>query len=521
MFSLRTWTLIIAALVLISAACTSRDTPVWTPTPSPEPQVTTPAPSPEPTVTPNPDPFEPFMEQVQELIDKTPTPGEHAAVTENPCTQQHGSFDAIFTIKPPIREGQPTFMVLRYDDGAHHQTMYNEDRSLRSEVIILDQGWYFRVMGDDHRWGPWKQSELMPDPPLSTDVWSPFDNPKPELTFCGIWRLSDVQDLGPTTIGSLVQYLGPTTIGPEDTPVTHYLVEFSGLSEDDQRFEYFIDDSGTMLATKMGALKDDVWHHMTIVFFTGFGEPNVITAPDLTENVPTPTPAPTPTPEPTPNPDPFEAFMEQVQELIDKTPTPGEHAAVTEDACRTGEVGSFDAIFTFMPPTRGFEMPFVVLLYDDGAHHQIMYHDARTPIVEVIILDQGWYLRLMGNDDRWGSWAQAPLLSDPPLTFDVWSPFDNPKPELPFCGLWPLSDVQDLGPTTIGTDNTPVTHYLVELSDFSGYDKRFEYFIDASGTMLATKVETFKEGVLHQMIIVIFSGFGEPNVITAPVIPQE
>ncbi len=89
-----------------------------------------------------------------------------------------------------------------------------------------------------------------PDPwPTSTP--SPTPTPEPETYFCGVWPLSDVQNLG------------QTRIGPDDTLVTHYLVQ----NWETERFQYFIDDSGNTIMSSLGVLYDGVWHEAVTIFF--------------------------------------------------------------------------------------------------------------------------------------------------------------------------------------------------------------------------------------------------------------
>ncbi len=245
------------------------------PTPEPTPTPTSPFTSDAPTPEPTPIPFDAIDQQVQELlayVPGTPAPG---GVTEDPCTYEYESVDVIFTFTPLLREGEPTYMVWRVDDDAHHQVMYDEDRNIMGEVILIaDLGSYFREMGDDGQWRPWEHDEFMTPPSPTPDVWSPLDTltpsptptPEPEPTFCGPWPLSDVENLG------------QTRIGPDDTLVTHYLVQV----DDYWYIEHFVDASGTTIMSRDSTMEDDGWFH-AIAIFSGFGEPNVITAPNILE----------------------------------------------------------------------------------------------------------------------------------------------------------------------------------------------------------------------------------------------
>ncbi len=155
----------------------------------------------------------------------------------------------------------------------------------------------------------------------------------------------------------------------------------------------------------------------------------------------------------------------------------------------------------------------------------------------MILVDRIIYTRERDAQGAWGPWnvtqprtpaGSAASDSDEAAGGESGARSIDP-PSSTFCGVWPLSDVQYLGTATIGDDNTSVKHYKAYFDDTvvggpSGTYENYEYWIDSSGAILQARSESYDPadcGPDHHIDVVItFSGHGEANVITAPVIPE-
>ncbi len=92
-----------------------------------------------------------------------------------------------------------------------------------------------------------------------------------------------------------------------------------------------------------------------------------------------------------------------------------------------------------------------------------------------------------------------------------------------FCGwnpVWGLEPVRDIGEETLG--ETPVRH-LVAWS-FGGNEK-WDFWVDFTGRLLQVRQDSFQlptqsgAPARRKITLTTISGIGEPNVITAPVLP--
>ena len=96
---------------------------------------------------------------------------------------------------------------------------------------------------------------------------------------------------------------------------------------------------------------------------------------------------------------------------------------------------------------------------------------------------------------------------------------------VPVCSFDPSSDFNRLADTTV--DGVSVRHYAVETDLWwtspaqGSFIVRDEYWVTAAGRLVQHKaIETIETvGVVRNDWIGKYSGIGEPNAITAPVVP--
>ena len=209
-----------------------------------------------------------------------------AAVVGDACTRQYDSVD--ITATGPERIGGTTYnwiIEIRVDSGSWHQINYNGDRTRGFELIAVDGTGYTREMNQQGQWGPWGTQPILgapsgssarSDDSASRDAGTRSHEAAPS-TFCGLWEFS------------AVEYVGTATIGADNTSVRHFKVSFDhpevgGGDGSYENYEYWIDDSGKLLQTRVESLDADGDHYInTLVTLSGHGEPNVITAPVIPE----------------------------------------------------------------------------------------------------------------------------------------------------------------------------------------------------------------------------------------------
>ncbi len=157
--------------------------------------------------------------------------------------------------------------------------------------------------------------------------------------------------------------------------------------------------------------------------------------------------------------------------------------------------------------------------------------------MEVIVVGSSSYMRFRGDDGVLGPWEdQTPPASSSGSTGAAGGTSSGKERAVEdtapptFCGTWDLSDVDYLGTTTIGDASTSVKHFRTsqdhtDLGGGVGSYETVEYWIDSSGEILQASMEFLETGENRSehygYALATFSGHGEPNVIAAPVIPQE
>ncbi len=218
-----------------------------------------------------------------------------------------------------------------------------------------------------------------------------------------------------------------------------------------------------------------------------------------------------------------------------RTATPVEAAVAVGDAC-TAEYTDVDFTITGADRKSDTTVHTVIegRIHGDSMHQTSRYKD-QPPGYEEIRVDRRWYVRETGQNGQWGSWEEIEILT-PPASSSTRSDEDTTAksidpPTPTFCGSWDPADVQFLGTVTIGDDNTSVKHYIAEadhtvIGGIPGTFENWEFWIDSAGRLVQARQEYLRPrggGFPEHHVDVTFtlSGHGEPNVITAPVIPQE
>ena len=170
---------------------------------------------------------------------------------------------------------------------------------------------------------------------------------------------------------------------------------------------------------------------------------------------------------------------------------------------------------------------------DGDSIHEVRRYKDQPPGYEQIWVDRRLYTRETGQDGQWGPWEELEVLTPPPSSStrsdeDTTSKSIDP-PTSTFCGGWDPSDVQFLGTVTIGDGNTSVRHYIAA-TDYAGRGllpgtfENWEFWVDLSGTLLQVRQEYYSPAIQsyplqHLDVTTTFSGHGEANVITAPIVP--
>ena len=157
----------------------------------------------------------------------------------------------------------------------------------RSTATEIEYTAYSRGIGDDGQWGEWTMAEHSEPPP---------SNIRPGNMFCGFARADfhDLQDLGQETVQGVRTRRFVATIESDGDPAQ--------VGKWDARLELWIDENGRYIQVK------DMrpYNGSGILYvFSGWNEPNVITAPVLATPETTPKPILEPTPEPTLEPTPL------------------------------------------------------------------------------------------------------------------------------------------------------------------------------------------------------------------------
>ena len=228
------------------------------------------------------------------------------AVIEDACSYSRAetSFDGTERGTTNITEdGIPISGVskVRYNGQDAHQITYDEQGTARAEVIyIASFGTYSREANEQGEWGEW-EVHAFPDiflqaTPESNPSPGSESNPSPgseedfgvgpvgqvDETITGTSRFCDWEDL------VNVRYLEDARVN--DTPVKHFSAsidpELIGGGGNYENYEYWVDEGGRVIQLKWdvffdsrgGRQEERVATTMTV---SGYGEPNVITAPEI------------------------------------------------------------------------------------------------------------------------------------------------------------------------------------------------------------------------------------------------
>ena len=226
-------------------------------------------------------------------------------------------------------------------------------------------------------------------------------------------------------------------------------------------------------------------------------------------------------------------------------------AAAVEDVCaRAPRINSVDMTAVGTERDGDTTRHYIVeIRSNENGMHQINYDGDRNPLAEIIAVDGRGYGRRMGENSQWGAWENLTVITGPPSSSSTSSTSSSsdsttrstggsqegtttrsidPPASDTLCGTWPLSDVQYLGTVTI--DNTVMKHFKVsqdhtDIGGGVGAYRHLEYWHDSEGKLRQSKMEYYSPGIsrpAHYIeIVATFSGHNEPNVITAPVVPQE
>ena len=225
------------------------------------------------------------------------------AVMEDACENSVAMEAADITMEEKLtRRGVEVLNLeinLRVSGQNFHQLAYDTNTAAKGEVIVLD-GWvYFREADESGVWGEWvvqKVHGTAPDPsaqeesdPTGTEAdlllqgepgptGTVDDAPLPSgpATFCGIPGILDITHLGNATV--------------DDTPVKHLSAhvdpELIGGGDNYDRYEFWVDEGDTLLKAKADIYRDSrggLPEHRVeyTATYSGHGEPNVITAPEI------------------------------------------------------------------------------------------------------------------------------------------------------------------------------------------------------------------------------------------------
>lgn len=244
-------------------------------------------------------------------------------VIKDACKQaaQTDAFD--LTVTGTERRGDTSFssvVKIRMNGSDMHQINYDENGNAGYEVIIVDGITYYREADQQWNWGSWitwvpptfvsdsspGSDEGSGEGPVGqvneqdTGVATPVPDSSPGsgensgegpvgqvneqgagvATFCGIWDLTDVD------------YLGTARVGEDDTEVDHFSIlmdqpEYGEGGGNYQNWELWIDSSSRILQAQGEGFRPagagfSEEHVEVLMTFSGHGEPNVITAPDIT-----------------------------------------------------------------------------------------------------------------------------------------------------------------------------------------------------------------------------------------------
>lgn len=225
---------------------------------------------------------------------------------------------------------------------------------------------------------------------------------------------------------------------------------------------------------------------------------------------PTPTPVPTPTPMPTPTPTPVPTLTPQ---------------AAVENACASAQNGtSYDASYVLSSSRLNgltISAEYTIRVNVQGSMHVIqdgtqMYTNAEGETVvqrstaEWLYVEPSIYFRSRLEGEEFSEWEVQGEYSG-----GAGSP-------VPVCSFEASSDFTQLADTTV--DGVSVRHYAVETDLFrsspaqGSFVVRDEYWVTAAGRLVQHKaIETV--GVVRNDWIGKYSGIGDPNAITAPVVP--
>ena len=222
------------------------------------------------------------------------------AIMEDACRQAEAVDSVDITVRGTNTLGDATLKVVeeyRVNGRDWHKAVYDDQGNLLAEVFLVDYHSYAREINEEGQWGEWEisappqvllealesnsepGSDVGPTGQVDGSDVGPTgqvdDPPGGAETFCGLWDLLDVT------------YLGEGMVG--DTDVKHFAVEVNedlpGEDDSYEKWEYWIDSNGRILQIKDEVFKPDDYGPSQRVEATttyhGFGEPNVITAPEI------------------------------------------------------------------------------------------------------------------------------------------------------------------------------------------------------------------------------------------------
>ena len=226
--------------------------------------------------------------------------------------------------------------------------------------------------------------------------------------------------------------------------------------------------------------------------------------------------------------------------------SPVDAQAVMRDACN--KAGNTTAVDVTIVGNSTFDdettKAIVEVRIDGRDQHHLTFDQDRNPWGEVILKDGIIYAREITQNGTWGPWdvqgpvSQDPSLPDPTLGLDD-APADGPVGQVDdgqdgagparFCGVWNLNDVTHVGSARVGEDDTNTEQFAIstDASEVAGGEDSYNnwgIWVDEHGRILQATQDTFEAEEpgwpsLRVETTITFSGYDEPNVITAPDIP--
>ena len=424
-----------------------------------------------------------------------------------------------------------------------------------SQNVVVITG-YGREFSDSGEWGDWDviTTERPAYGAAASSAASGQSGEEEELSlFCGLALEAEGFNVE-------FRYVGEETINGVRTD--HYYHSYSQAGDDSGSYiskEFWLDSDGLFRQVREVAYNAPIGGESaerveSLKTYSGWGEPNVITAPVL------PTPTPTVTPEPTPT----ATSIATPEATVAATPgfttedAPASAKAAIEDACEdvalvshsydvtdrvTVTVGN-ETIFSARGQARyngGDESWTVtdssgnilaeyvkIATQSDGISHSQGASGTSSTDIKTVSA----YTRFANDNGELGEWNVTTQELSPGDTSNSVSNVAGSSGSDPatFCGLPLTSDVTEIefgyaGEETInGVSTKHYYHSHSPIGDPEEYYIRMDFWFDSSnGRFVQVKhtISSSEESAPQTMReqLVSYSGWGEPNVITAPVLP--